>query len=309
MSLQIVALKDLDDRRLITTLLPNSSPISKSLKNALVVMAVGRKGVLEVKPNSRTSHSVYAGALWKEYRHRPLGVEKTRQSPELVPIPDVPLSKKWSNKVNIWIEKQVDPTSFVDPHLPDSDVADQIQTTTLRDYKESLAPATKPITKRARTAKGNPEVSRRPPGSEVPIHDTVKDHHSIGRLSSGKQNQLDDQTSLIDASPSEKLQDPGKTQPRDLRRTMQQRTPAPGITGGNTALMKRFERATISLVAFARRCPGQIHLRVDIGRFLIKDQTSSAEFKVRPFNVSEWPSAFPDSSTGVTGFETHFTNM
>ena len=108
--------------------------------------------------------------------------------------------------------------------------------------------------------------------------------HAVGRGRAG---------ALIDLSaPEDQLRDSSNTDPRNLKRTMDQKAPCRKLVGGNLALIKKFEEASRQLLALALTRQGPITFEVGIGRLLVNHQIGSNEFKAKPFNVSEWSSAF-----------------
>ena len=98
----------------------------------------------------------------------------------------------------------------------------------------------------------------------------------------------------------------GKSNMPQPRRTMNQKAPSRALSGGNTALLKDFEESAKQLLALALARRGPVVFEVGIGRLLINHQIGSAEFKTKPFSLSEWFSAFPIKS-GLGRPETRFT--
>lgn len=99
---------------------------------------------------------------------------------------------------------------------------------------------------------------------------------------------------------------PGKANMPQPRRTMGQKAPSRALSGGNTALLKDFEVSAKQLLALALPRRGPVVFEVGIGRLLINHQIGSAEFKTKPFSLSEWFSAFP-VKPGLIRLETRFT--
>ena len=99
---------------------------------------------------------------------------------------------------------------------------------------------------------------------------------------------------------------PTKPNPAQPRRTMGQKAPSRALSGGNTALLKDFEESAKQLLALALPRRGPVVFEVGIGRLLINHQIGSAEFKTKPFSLSEWFSAFP-VTPGSGRLETRFT--
>ena len=99
---------------------------------------------------------------------------------------------------------------------------------------------------------------------------------------------------------------PGRSNKPQPRRTMGQKAPSRALSGGNTALLKDFEESAKQLLALALPRRGPVVFEVGIGRLLINHQIGSAEFKTKPFSLSEWFSAFP-VKPGLGGLETRFT--
>ena len=99
---------------------------------------------------------------------------------------------------------------------------------------------------------------------------------------------------------------PGRSNMPQPRRTMGQKAPSRALSGGNTALLKDFENSAKQLLDLALSRRGPVIFEVGIGRLLINHQIGSAEFKSKPFSLSEWFSAFPRKS-GLGRLETRFT--
>jgi hypothetical protein len=116
--------------------------------------------------------------------------------------------------------------------------------------------------------------------------------------------------SLIDVAPStrsfqERVQRQSEVDTRSLKRTMNQQKPAPLAGSSNTLAMlyKNFELATSEILRLAQKAQGPLTLQMEIGRILIGPGLS--EFKKKPFQVGEWPLAFP----GGRKLETLFTKV
>ena len=90
------------------------------------------------------------------------------------------------------------------------------------------------------------------------------------------------------------------------RPTMDQKAPSRGLLGGKNALLKDFRDAAKQLLTLALPRQGPVVFEVAIGRLLINHQVGSAEFKTKPFSLSEWFSAFP-IKPGPGRLETRFT--
>ena len=99
---------------------------------------------------------------------------------------------------------------------------------------------------------------------------------------------------------------PGKSNMSQPRRTMGQKAPSRALSGGKTALLKDYEESAKQLLASALPRRGPVVFEVGIGRLLINHQVGSAEFKSKPFSLSDWFSAFPIKS-GLDRLETRFT--
>lgn len=104
--------------------------------------------------------------------------------------------------------------------------------------------------------------------------------------------------SLIDLAPStrlfqERVQRQSEADTRSLKRTMNQQKPAPlaGSSNSLAMLYKNFELATTDILLLAQKAQGPLSLQMEIGRILINPGPS--EFKKKPFQVGEWPLAFP----------------
>ncbi len=99
---------------------------------------------------------------------------------------------------------------------------------------------------------------------------------------------------------------PGKSNMPQPHRTMDQKVPSRALSGRNSVLLKEFEESAKQLLALALPRRGPVVLEVGIGRLLINHHIGSAEFKTKPFSLSEWFSAFPIES-GPGRLETRFT--
>jgi len=93
---------------------------------------------------------------------------------------------------------------------------------------------------------------------------------------------------------------------KDIKETMNQKSPQ-RLTGSQSEMVKKFEKATRQILSLALPRQGPIRFEVGIGRLLVHPQAGISEFK-RPFAATEWHSAFPikDHSNGAMR-ETTFT--
>ncbi len=139
-SLQLIALKDLNDKRLVTTLVPKGS-VSKSLRDLCVLVLVKVSGIFPVNLKPATSSQEFR--LWNNYVHN-FDQARDRVAAE-TPI------DKWVSEVNTDVQ--------VDAFGPGSAMETQHPVDVSIAYKGSLSPVKKPVTKRVRAARGNPDAS------------------------------------------------------------------------------------------------------------------------------------------------------
>ena len=345
-SLRLIALKDLDDKRLVTTLLQKDSPI-KSLRGLRILVLVRGSNIVRVrlKPAapSQGSH------LWNDY------VSSCGQIPDLIAArtpkePVTPISK--------WISEVLDPDVQMDVFRPQSAVEVQQSVDVGTVYKEPSLPTKKSTTKRARTTRGNPDAFNKAfvepqdgfDGKEATSQENIRNsngHKSIETGPTGTKSESRRHPPTIEApympplpitSPSSTKTPSVRSQPltpssatwnvvvrgsnsgslidmsvpnegraQDDNPKIEAMAPTRAFVAGNSALVKSFEEATVQLLALALPRTGRIGFVVDIGRLLIKEQRSSSEFRNRSFKTSEFSSVLPKGRK--TDFEPLFTNM
>lgn len=367
--MQLIELQDLNDNRPVTTLLQNDSPV-KSLRGLCVLVLVKGSNSVQVKlePQAKldSAASNQGSQLWNDH------VYKCRQTQDLT-----------ATRIDKWVSEVADPDAQMDVFRSEPAVEVQQSVEGRTVDKEPLSPTKKPSTKRARTARGNPdpfnkasvEIQNGYDGKDAITQENItsfSDHQSTINVSTGQKSEFHHQPPSIDppympppALPSrslsktpsmapqqfmrssstwnavlrgsksgglidlslpnegrahdnkmkdeamlvtDHLQHPTKVKARDLKYTMNQRKArTQEFVGGDTALVRSFEEATIHLLALALPRTGRIELAVDIGRLLIDQQCGSPEFKNRTFKTSEFSSVLPKGRS--TGFEPIFTNI
>lgn len=139
-TMQLIALKNLDDKRPITTLLRKDSPISSLRGLCVLVLLKGSDIVqVEIKPAVPQERS----QLWEDH------VYNCGQVQDLIAM-KTPIDK--------WVSEVTEPDEQMDAFRRES-VVDWHQSTDVRIiYKEPLSPTKKPSTKRVRTARGIPDA-------------------------------------------------------------------------------------------------------------------------------------------------------
>lgn len=159
-ALQLTALKDLNDRRVHTTLQSQSI----NLRNALVVSMVQGGNLVPVKtssPQNPTSECL----LWNDFPHMPFGIEMNSEAENLTSststVLDHASAEKFATRTGRWVQQN--PSEFEDPSQSspmvkeESIFDDEKQPAATGTYKsplESTSPA-KPLTKRMRAVKGS----------------------------------------------------------------------------------------------------------------------------------------------------------
>ena len=148
-TLQVVALKDLHDIRRISTLLRRDSPV-RLLQDLCVLVLVKGPNILQVNP--KPSASWQESQLWNDhvydYKHiQGLTAAKTPKEPK-TPIDE-------------WVSEVTNTYVHVDAFRPESaaEVREIVDVGTV--YKEPSSPTKRPITKRARAARGNHNASNK----------------------------------------------------------------------------------------------------------------------------------------------------
>ena len=145
--MQIVALKDLHDKRRVSTLLRRDSPV-KLLRDLCVLVLVKGSNIHQV--NLKPSASCPGYRLWNDHIYdcshvQGLIAAKTPKEPK------TPIDKWMSEVTNTDVQ--------VDAFRPESAAEVQESADTDMANKELSSLTKKPITKRARTARGNPNAS------------------------------------------------------------------------------------------------------------------------------------------------------
>ena len=144
--MQLVALKDLNDKRLVTTLLRKDSLI-KSLRDLCVLVLIKGSDIFSVNMKPAASSREYR--LWNDHVYncnqaQGLNAVKTPKEPRF--------------QIDRWVSEVTDTDVQVDAFLPESTMEVRQSPGVGMVYKEPFSPTKKPITKRARTARGNPDA-------------------------------------------------------------------------------------------------------------------------------------------------------
>ena len=150
--LQLIALKDLNDKRLITTLLRNDSLI-KSLRGLCVLILVKRSNIVQVKVSPTASN--HGSQLWNDHVYN----NSQAQDSIATKTPKEPLEPE--TRIDKWVSETTNPDVQMDVFRPGSAVVVQQSVDIEVLPKESLSPTPpmkKSSTKRARTARGNPDA-------------------------------------------------------------------------------------------------------------------------------------------------------
>ena len=127
---------------------------------------------------------------------------------------------------------------------------------------------------------------------------------SVSNKGDAQGNELKEEPPTV----TDSLQQNSKSKSRVLKHTMnQKKAPTKALTGGDTALVKSFEEATIHLLDLALPRTGRIDFAVEFGRLLINQQCGWSELINRSFKTSELSSVLPKRRTA--GFEPIFKNM
>lgn len=339
--LQMTALKDLNDRRLSTTLLGPQSPLIKTLRGALVIVMIIDGEVVQIKENARPESRavLWQGHVYKSFGERDvlsISIEAGEGSDPKAP--DTPIGK--------WVEK----SSFapmVDPFSPTWVSGNPV------DVDQPLVKLSpKKLTKRVRAAKGNTENTV--PNASLPNNEQHQDtvlgaQRHRDKMDSAHEEQLDGQQysrllkpprieppfmpapstvrsnnkitnqwesnvvgsgravkdGLLDLSQS--VRDTKITDQAEGKRhrTMNQQKPSAHLIGSTHVFTRTFETATLEILNLALHRGAPVRLMVSIGRILINHQTFPTEFKRKPFAPKDWNSAFP--ATDVNHVE--FTEM
>lgn len=145
-SLQLVALKDLLDKRSVTTLLRKDS-LNKSLRDLCVLVFVKGSNIVQVELNPAATNQ--GSQLWNSHVYN-CGQAQDRITCKTSKEPKTPVSK--------WVSEVADPDVQMDVFRPESAVEVQQSGDVGVVYKVPLSPTKKPSTKRARTTRKNPDA-------------------------------------------------------------------------------------------------------------------------------------------------------
>lgn len=162
--LQMVALKELDDRRLNTTLVSPQSPLAKNLGSFLTVVMTRQNTVLLSNPNGRQSKLAEESILWKGICFKPFRSEINPTEIERIATPPIDLKASSSSThphlrtVDQWV-KQSASEALSDPFSPRI-VTKELPTPRPQEF---IRPADQPTPVRKRHIK-----SRKPLGQDVP---------------------------------------------------------------------------------------------------------------------------------------------
>ena len=146
-NLQLIALSDLNDKRLVTTLLPKH-PIMKPLRDLCVLVLVKGSNIVEVRLQPATSGQL--SHLWNDH------VSDCCQAQGLVGT-KVPIESK--NAVDKWVSEMAVSRMQMDVFPPEPGLTSQQSIDVGTVCKDSLSPTKKQNTRRARVARGKAEAS------------------------------------------------------------------------------------------------------------------------------------------------------
>ena len=146
-NLQLVALSDLSDKRLVTTLLQKHS-VMKPLRDLCVLVLVKGSNIVEVRLQPATPGQLFH--LWNDH------VSNCCQAQGLVGTKTQMESK---NAVDKWVSEIAVSRMQMDVFRPESGVTLQQSIDVGTVCKDSLSPTKKQNTKRARVARGKAEAS------------------------------------------------------------------------------------------------------------------------------------------------------
>lgn len=145
-NLQLIALKDLNDKRSVTTLLSKDSSI-EFVRDLCVLVLIKGSDIVQVK--SKPAASNQGIPLWNNHVYncgqaQDLDAAKTPKEPETT--------------IDKWVFEVTDPNKQLDAFRPESTVIQQpVDVGTV--YEKPLSPTKKPVTKRSRIARGNPDAN------------------------------------------------------------------------------------------------------------------------------------------------------
>ena len=147
-ALQVVALKDLHDIRRVSTLLRRDSP-AKPLRDLCVLVLVKGSKILQV--NLKPSASIQESRLWNDHADDCNHVQGI--APKASKEPKTPIDK--------WVSEVTNTDVQVDAFCPESATEVRESTDIGVLDKECSPPTKRPITKRARAARGNVNASNK----------------------------------------------------------------------------------------------------------------------------------------------------
>ncbi len=170
--LRLVAFKDLNDKRPVTTLLRKGS-LCKPLRDLCVLVLVKGSDILPI--NSKPATSSQGCRLWNEH------VYSCSQAQGQIAIKT---PRKTKTPIDRWVSEVTDTDAQIDVFHPESTVEVQQLVGIGKGYVEPLSPTKKTITKRARTARGNPDAFNKAftksqheqDGKEARTQETVVSH-------------------------------------------------------------------------------------------------------------------------------------
>ena len=144
--MQLVALKDLNDKRLATTLLRKDSLV-KSLRDLCVLVLIKGSDIFPVNMKPAAFSQEYR--LWNDHVYncnqaQGLSAAKTPNEPKF--------------QIDRWVSEVTDTDVQVDAFRPEFTMEVRQSPGIGMVYKKPFSPTKKPITKRARTARGNPDA-------------------------------------------------------------------------------------------------------------------------------------------------------
>lgn len=145
-SLQLIALKDVNDKRLATTLIRKGLVVNP-LRDLCVLVLVKGSNVIQV--NLKPATSTQGCRLWNDHVHsynqaQDPSAAKTMKEPKTL--------------VYKWVSEATDTDVQMDAFRPESAVEVQQPVNVGTVSKEPLSPTKKPIIKRARAARGCPDA-------------------------------------------------------------------------------------------------------------------------------------------------------
>lgn len=189
-SLQLVALRDLDDKRLVTTLLQKDSLV-RSLQGLCVLVLVKGSNIVHVKLKEATLNPSIQ--LWND------DVGKCSQVQELTAAKT---PKEPENRINKWVDEVSVPDVQMDAFSPESGMEMQQSADVGMVYKEPSSP-NKKSTKRARIARGNPNafnkaVVESQDGYDVKEAKDLSGRQSTGIVSAAKESESHSQPPSIE---------------------------------------------------------------------------------------------------------------